>query len=53
MIQDPQNVAHGPNLSPGPIYVIGVDPSPAPGIEGAFVVGRTPYLPYVFWSIET
>lgn len=41
--------SYGPSLSVDPMY----EPSPAPSMLGAFVVGSTPYLPYVFWSIET
>ena len=45
----PSNVdqIQGPNRSVLPIYVIGVPVSPAPD-TGAFDVGSTPYLPYVF-----
>ena len=32
---------------------MGTGPSAAPDAGGAFDVGRTPYLPYVFWSMET
>ena len=39
----------GPSLSVDPVYEL----SPTPSILGAFVVGSTPYLPYIFWSIET
>lgn len=31
-----------------PKKVMGTEPSPGPGTEGPDVVGRTPYLPYVF-----
>ena len=53
LLQQCQSMArvrhYGPSLSVDPTY----EPSPAPSMLGAFVVGSTPYLPYIFWSKET
>ena len=44
---------YGPNRCEDPKYVIGTELSPAVEADGRLEVGKTPYLPYVFWSTDT